>query len=221
MRGGIFITGTDTGVGKTYVALLLLKLLLRKGTSAGVMKPVETGCAKSGDHLIPEDAEKLRIGSLVSDPLDLINPYRFEAPLAPSEAARQEGIQIDLARLRQSFDILRLRHPLLLVEGAGGLLVPLIGGYTFADLARDWGLSLLLVIGSRLGAINQTLLTLEVARYRGLKMLGVILNHPAPPDKAAHTNPQVLRSLMPEPLLGVVGYGQEEAELDLTPLLEE
>ena len=221
MSRGVLITGTDTGVGKTYVALLFMKLLLRKGVFVGVMKPVETGCEKTGDHLVPEDAEKLRVGSQVSDPLDLINPYRFEAPLAPSEAARQEGVQIDLARLRQNFDILRLRHSLLLVEGAGGLLVPLLGGYTFADLARDWRLSLLLVVGSRLGAINQTLLTLEVARRRGLRILGVILNHPAPPDTAAHTNPQVLRSLVPEPLLGVVGYGQREAELELTPLLEE
>lgn len=220
MSHGFLVTGTDTGVGKTYVSLRILEQLRRSGVLAGVMKPVETGCTRVGDALRPEDAEKLRLGARVNDPLAWINPIRFEAPLAPFAAARREGASVDLGLLRRAFDALCRRHPLVLVEGAGGLLVPLTGGTTFAELARDWKLPVLVVVGSRLGALNQTLLTLEVSRFRGLKVLGVILNHPDPPDHAAASNAEILRSLIPEPVLGVVGHGEGKVKLNLAPLLE-
>lgn len=220
MSPAFLITGTDTGVGKTYISLLVLEGLQRRGIFPGVMKPVETGCLRAGETLRPQDAEMLRVAARVEDPLDLVNPCRYEAPLAPLEAARREGAAVDLGVLRRAFDHLRHRHSLLLVEGAGGLLVPLAGTYTFADLARDWGLPLLLVVGSRLGAINQALLTLEVSRHRGLKVLGVILNHPQPPDHAAASNAELLPRLIPEPVLGVVGHEERQAGLNLAPVLE-
>lgn len=201
------MTGTDTGVGKTLVAAGLAALLRARGVDVGVMKPVETGCRLRAGELVPLDALALRAASGASDSLDLIVPYRFRDPLAPMVAAGRAGQRIDVGAIQERFDLLRRRHHVVLVEGAGGLLVPLTARVSFLDLARGMGLPLVVVIGSRLGALNHARLTLAVARAGGLPVAGAILNRPGRDRSlAARTNGTALRRLLPAPLLTEIPY---------------
>jgi dethiobiotin synthetase len=170
---GLFVTGTDTGVGKTFVACALARGLRAAGIDVGVMKPIETGVPPTG----PEDARALRSAAGVEDPLELICPARFALPASPEAAARAEGRSVSRADLRKAFEFLARRHEFMLVEGAGGLLVPLDRDHDMADLARELDLPLLLVARARLGTVNHTRLTLEVARARGLAIFGVVVSH--------------------------------------------
>ncbi len=182
---GLFVTGTDTGVGKTAVACALARALRARGVDLGVMKPMETGVPPEG----PEDARALRDAAGVDDPLDDVCPLRFELPAAPTVAARAEGREVNLALVRAAAERLASRHELLLVEGAGGLLVPAAPGLTMAGLASELGLPLLVVARTRLGTINHTLLTLLAAEHLGLPVLGVALSHadgPLSPADAAN-----------------------------------
>jgi dethiobiotin synthetase len=170
---GLFVTGTDTGVGKTVVACALIRALRAAGVDAGGMKPVETGVGEAG----PLDALALQAATGGADPLELVCPQRFALPAAPAVAAAAAGRAVDLASIRAAFDRLAARHDCVIAEGAGGLLVPIAKGFQMADLARELGLALLVVARSRLGTINHTLLTLEAARGRGLGMAGVVASH--------------------------------------------
>ena len=202
---GLFVTGTDTEVGKTAVAAALAHAFRRRGLSVGVMKPVATGCARRGGRLVSEDAERLRRAAGASDPHDLICPYRFEDPVAPLAALRSGGPPISLDRIEKSFCALAARHDLMLVEGIGGLLVPLDGRHTVADLARRLGLPVLVVARAGLGTINHTLLTIEAARSGGLDLLGVVFNRRGgKPSLAERTNPAIVRRLGEVPVLGSV-----------------
>jgi len=170
---GLFVTGTDTGVGKTVVTCALARGLRAAGVDVGVMKPVETGVPAAG----PEDARALRDAGGVEDPIELICPLRFGLPAAPLVAARAEGREPSLAAIREAFAALAKRHALMLVEGAGGLLVPFDERTDMADLARALDLPVLIVARTALGTINHTRLTLEAADARGLDVLGVVLSH--------------------------------------------
>lgn len=198
-RLGLLITGTDTGVGKTFVTCGLAGALRRRGLRVAPFKPAETGCepdAKSRS-LIPADAIKLRQATQTPVSLETICPYRFHAPVAPWVAAEQEGVQIDTKRLERCYRELAYSHEIVLVETAGGILVPLAEGFTYADLARLLGLPVLVVIGSKLGAINHTLLTAEFLRSSGLPAAGYVLNHPYEEESpAAASNEKTLRSLV-------------------------
>lgn len=174
---GFFITGTDTGVGKTFVTAGIAAVLKEKGVNVGVMKPVETGCAEKGGELEPQDALYLKNAAGVSDELDLINPYRFKAPIAPAAAAVLEGKTIDLSKIKKSYEALSSKHQLMFVEGAGGILVPLNEKETIADLVKVLQLPLIVIAESRLGTINHTLLTVKYAQSIGIVVAGVILNH--------------------------------------------
>jgi len=181
MGKGIFITGTDTGVGKTMVAGGLAALLIENGIDVGVMKPVESGCRRENGILIPEDAIFLKEMSGSGDELQLINPYPLEHPLAPAMAAELEGVEIRLEVIREAYLTLTSRHELVLVEGAGGMLVPLTFHFFMADLARELGrLPLLLVTRAQLGTINHTLLTLYYARRERMEVMGIVMNHTSP-----------------------------------------
>jgi dethiobiotin synthetase len=202
---GLLVTGTDTGVGKTFVACGLAGALRRRGLSVAPFKPVETGCAPQGGHgldggsqpLIPADAELLRQAAQCSAPLDTICPYRFAPPVAPWVAAEQAGVTIDPHRLERCYRELAATHDTVLVETAGGILVPLAEDFHYADLARLLRLPVLVVIGSKLGAINHTRLTLEFLRTAGLGVLACVLNHPDPETGAATaTNERTLRRLL-------------------------
>lgn len=191
---GYFVTGTDTGCGKTTVAAALLAALHRRGHRVAALKPIETGCADGPDgELIPADGLLLR--EACGDPplpLDVVVPQRKRAPVAPAVAARSEPPAFSLARTRDALAHLTSLSPaLLLVEGAGGLLVPYAEDLLAADVAAALELPLLLVARASLGTINHTLLTLSEARRRNLPVAGVILSHVAPyptPDDASNAS---------------------------------
>jgi len=186
MARAFFITGTDTNIGKTFVATLVARALKARGIDIGVMKPVETGCAVKDGALVPMDAVALKEAAGSGDPLDLINPYRFAPPLSPNVAARLSGVEIDLIKIETAFKTLSAVHEIIIVEGAGGLLVPLNDDQNMADLVVRLKARLLIIAPSRLGVINHTLMTCECARALGIDVAGVILNHPAPrPDDAS------------------------------------
>lgn len=209
---GLFITGTDTGVGKTYVACGIAKELRGRDIDAGVMKPVETGCRSRKGVLVPRDALALARAAAVKDPLALVNPYRFRNPLAPAVAASLEGGAVRVERIRKAFDELQRKHEYLLVEGAGGILVPLTRDQSFLDLARALDLPVLVVARPGLGTINHTLLTIEALRTRGITIAGVVINH-ALAGRAGlseKTNPDVIRYRSGLPILGNVRHRERD-----------
>lgn len=204
---GLFVTGTDTEVGKTLITAGLAAALRARGFDVGVMKPIETGCPIRNGRLRPLDAETLREASGSRDALDLINPYRFRDPVAPLVAAERCGRRIEVVRVEERFRRLAHRHPILLVEGAGGLLVPITERASFLDLAARLRLPLLVVIGSRLGALNHARLTVEVALHAHLRVAGAILNCPrADRSLASRTNFSALHRLLPIPVLGEIPH---------------
>lgn len=224
MGGGIFITGTDTGVGKTLVACGLAALLRDSGYKVGVMKPVETGCGERDGRLFSQDGFYLKEASGCSEPLEKICPYSLKDPLAPSVAAERSGVRIDIDHIQALYSDLSSKHDITIVEGAGGLLVPLLPHYTYADLARLLKLPVLVVAANRLGAINHLLLTLEHASCRGLRVLGYVLNRQSSERSlAADTNREALLSLTAVPFLGEIPYvGDLEAKrASLASLFEE
>jgi dethiobiotin synthetase len=200
----VLVTGTDTGVGKTHVGCGLVRALRAGGRSAAVRKPAETGCpaaaepddALAGGDLHPVDAAALAAAAGGGETLAAICPYRLAEPLAPGVAARRAGIAIDVDRLADEMRRRAAEVDVLLVEGAGGLLVPIDARRSFADLAVAIGASLVVVVAARLGAINHTLLTLEAARARGLPVAGVVVNHvTAQRDLAIDTLAETLAEL--------------------------
>lgn len=207
MGPALFITGTDTGVGKTIVAGGLTAALCARGIDVGVMKPVESGCPRVDGALQPADGLFLRRMAGSRQRMTTVVPCAFEHPLAPAVAARLEGRPIDPDQLVSACRRIRARHDLVIVEGAGGLLVPLAPGRLMADLAAAMAISLLVVARLELGTINHTLLTVEAARTRRIRVAGVVLNQTRPElDLASRTNPEELGSLLDVPILGVMPY---------------
>lgn len=210
MSRGLFVTGTDTGVGKTVVTAVLAATLRARGLRVGVMKPVESGCLWGDDGLRPLDALFLQAASGCDAPLSLVNPYALAHPLAPTLAAELEGVHIDIDHIRECYQRLASAHDIVLVEGAGGLLAPCTGELTMRDLAIELDLPVLLVAGNCLGVINHTTLTVEAVRQRGLSLVGVILNHINPRfDEAVRTNAESIRRWAGAPLLGELPYVPE------------
>jgi dethiobiotin synthetase len=200
---GLLITGTDTGVGKTVVACGLAGALRRRGFSVAPFKPAETGWipAEGTNRLVPSDAEQLRCACATEAPLDTICPYRFAPPLAPWVAAEQAGVAIDPGRLEHCYRELAASSEIVLVETAGGILVPLREDFHYGDLAVLLHLPVLVVVGSKLGAINHARLTLEFMRAAGLRTIACVLNHPfRETNEATATNETTLRQLTPVPL---------------------
>lgn len=207
MAKGIFITGTDTGVGKTFFAASLAAYLRGIGYRIGVMKPAETGCPERDGKLIPQDAIRLKEASGCAEPLERICPYRLPEPLAPSIAAERAGVRIDVDHLMGIYDEIGSKHDLTIVEGAGDLMVPLLPSYTYSDFARVLRLSVIVVAANKLGAINHLLLTLEHASCKGLSVLGYILNRVSNENSlAADTNREVLASLTGIQCLGELPF---------------
>lgn len=202
---GIFVTGTDTGVGKTVVAAGLARLLARRGVPVGVLKPVETGWDGEPGTWPPDGAMLARAAG-VEVPVEAVVPCFYPEPLAPLVAARRAGRPVDLAAIRAAYRRVEASGAFALVEGVGGLAVPLCEGYAVADLAAEWGLPLLVVARPGLGTLNHSVLTVEYARRRGLRVLGLVVNgrDPDTRDVAERTNPAVLEELCGVPVLGVV-----------------
>lgn len=200
---GLFITGTDTGVGKSLVAATLIKLLTEIGIDVGIMKPAETGVANPAQ--LGPDAQLLKWAAQSRQTDESICPYRFRTPLAPSVAASREKTRINYNGLVQQAQQLISDHEFTIIEGAGGLMVPLAGGFLMADFARALGLPLLVVCRTGLGTINHTLLTLFSARNLDLPIAGYLLNNmPEAKTAAEDTVAHSLASLTTDELLGVL-----------------
>lgn len=210
MSLGLFVTGTDTGIGKTRVALALLAALQARGLTAVGMKPVASGCARGAAGLRNDDALALMArGSLVLD-YAAVNRYAFEPAIAPHIAAAQVGVRIDLEAIAADYAALAGRADAVVVEGVGGWLVPLNERESVADLAARLGLPVVLVVGMRLGCINHALLSAAAIRTRGLKFAGWVANCVDPAMAELEANIATLRGWMGVPLVGVMGYGEEE-----------
>jgi dethiobiotin synthetase len=201
----IFVAGTDTGIGKTIVtSALAAYCALRKRMDVGVMKPFESGLTVHGKDLLPWDAITLKEAAGSQDDLSLINPYAFEAPLAPETAAELEHVHVDLARLERIYEQLTRTHEILFVEEAGGILVPVTKNFFYTDLIKRWQVPVLVVARLGLGTINHTLLTCRYLKNEGIRVIGVILNDlEGKKDLAAQTNPDILGRYLDVPLLGV------------------
>ena len=206
MRRGLFITGTDTGVGKTIVTAALAMILREAGADVGVMKPVATGCVRRREGLVSEDAELLAKAADVPEPLTEISPIRLAEPLAPTVAAARARLTLDLAPMWAAWRRLRSAHDIMLVEGIGGLLCPVTPKESVADLAKVFGLPLLVVARPVLGTINHTVLTVEAARARGLRVAGIVINryHHDSVDLAETTNPDEVQRVTGVDVLGLV-----------------
>ncbi|TVM01031.1 MAG: dethiobiotin synthase [Candidatus Brocadia sp. WS118] len=208
MTKGYFITGTDTGVGKTVVAGGLAALYRNKGLDVGVMKPIATGCKRVNNALISDDAVFLKCSAEVDDEYELINPVSLEQPLAPTIAARLSNTKIDLEKIRMDYDSLCERHEYLIVEGIGGLLVPVDEYYFVVDLANEMELPLIVVCRPTLGTINHTLLTVSYAREHGLDVKGIIMNESTEncDNVVKKTNVDEIKKLTGLPLLGIIPF---------------
>jgi dethiobiotin synthetase len=199
---GLFVTATDTGVGKTWVACALARAAVRRGLRVAVMKPCETGDGDDGARLL--DA--------AGRPLDaaLARPYRFHLPASPEVAARAEGAVVDVTRIADAFTRLTRDADFTIVEGAGGLLVPVAPGVLMADVAARLALPLLIVARASLGTVNHTLLTIEAARARQLPVAGVVLSRAV--DSAGReeaTNPDAIATYGRAPILGIFPHGRD------------
>ena len=188
---GFFITATDTGVGKTVIAAAIANWFHRRGRRVGVCKIAATGCVHRREGLVSEDAEYLAHWSDSIFPLDTICPIRYADPLAPAVAAERSGIPLDWSALQSSLDALSSNSDVLIVEGVGGILVPMDQQHTVLDVAADLGLPAVIVARAGLGTINHTLLTIAALRSKKVPIAGVIINrYPTDtPDTATETNP--------------------------------
>lgn len=203
----VFVTGTDTGVGKTVVTAALAMALCRREYSVGVMKPVETGVAKGR----PSDAGRLRRAARVTDALDLVRPYTFRHPLAPLDASRVERRMIHFSTIMQAYRTLQSQHDLLLVEGVGGVHVPITPTADVLDLIVRMKASVVVVGRSGLGGVNHAVLTLNVLRQRKVPVLALVLNRTRPAQTAVtkrqeRSTIRLLHEYAHAPVLGPLPY---------------
>ncbi len=203
---GVFVTGTDTGVGKTWISAGITAVLRRWGLSACYFKPVQSGCPEENGKLIPTDARFARELAELDEPLDLLTPITLRLPLAPGVAAAREGVKVDLDLITQARQELASRYDLLVTEGAGGLYVPLTDtNFLVLDMIRWLRLPLIVVARAGLGTINHTVLTVKAAQQAGVPVAGVVINrYPEKPSLAEETNPEVIAALTDAPILGKV-----------------
>ena len=208
----VFIAGTDTGIGKTHSACTLLHALRVDGRSACGMKPVASGCVETVDGLRNDDALALQAASSTSLPYATVNPFAMRDPLSPHLAAAHDGVVISMPPLRAAFDRLAAMHDCVVVEGVGGWMVPLAPGLFASDIARQWQLPVILVVGLRLGCLNHAQLSARAIVADGCRFIGWIGNTVAPAMDALDENLDTLRELLPAPCLGVLPHGVAPAQ---------
>ena len=215
----LFVTGTDTGVGKTRIAAALCAAYAARGKRVAAMKPVATGCVQTSAGLRNEDALALLAAMTVRAAYGDVNPYAFEPGIAPHIAAMEAGCSIDFDRLNGCYERLCRQSDVIIVEGAGGWLAPLDATRTFADLAVRWQLDVILVVGLRLGCLNHALLTAEAIEARGLKLVGWVGNSVDPDFERREANTDSLRSRLAANCLGLFPYSPESGALELSTAL--
>lgn len=214
MKAGFFIAGTDTGVGKTRSTCALLHAAAQLGYSTVGMKPVAAGCERQGDAWLNEDVEALIAAASVKADRRLVNPYTLREAIAPHIAAERQGVSLRIAPVRAALDALAGQAEVVLVEGAGGLRVPLDADHDMGDLAVALGLPLILVVGMRLGCINHALLTTEAITRRGLSLAGWIANDLGTGMTAYADTLSSLQKRLPAPLLAEFPWRPQEQALD-------
>ena len=224
---GVFVTGTDTDIGKTEIALALMAALQRRGLTVMGMKPVATGCAAGQRGLVCGDALRLQARCSHEADYALINPYAFVPAIAPHLAARKVGVEISLEHIQASFWTLATDADLVVVEGVGGWRVPLAPGLAVSDLPMALGLPVVLVVGLRLGCLNHAILTAEAIRAQGARLAGWVANSVDPGMRNRDENIRTLEDMIDAPTLGTVPWqtgAQTEViagRLDVGPLLPE
>jgi dethiobiotin synthetase len=217
---GYFVTGTDTGVGKTLVTLGLMRRLQERGRRVLAMKPVASGCRQTVQGL--RNADALLLQSQGSQPLEYreVNPYAFEPAIAPHLAAAEAGVRIELGVIRTGFERLAARTDQVCVEGVGGWLVPLNEAQTTADMAVEIGLGVILVVAIRLGCLNHALLTTQAIAATGLRLAGWVANQPSPDCERTGDLIDALRSRLAAPLLGTVPFLPWNSMVDVAACLD-
>jgi dethiobiotin synthetase len=211
---GFFITGTDTDVGKTRIAAGLLHVLAARGHTTAAMKPVSAGCYNSTCDLHPDNMRNLRNDdalilqrhATLALPYEQVNPYAYAAAIAPHIAAAQTGHAIDILHIKKLFDDMAQRVDSVVVEGAGGWLVPINDHETMANVARALALPVILVVGMRLGCLSHALLSIESIAHHGLPLAGWVANTLNPEFTPLQHNIDALRARINAPLLGVVPH---------------
>ncbi len=220
LMNGLFFTGTDTGVGKTFVACAIARILRRQGHEVAVGKPVATGAVQQNGRWINEDTLALAGAAGLQKSPEKVTQWTFPDPVAPAVAARRTGIDLRLSDIAKAVNNLRDSQKAMLIEGVGGLLCPLTERETVADLVAMLEMRLVVVARRSLGTLNHTLLTLEVARSRSLQVAGVIVNETTPPHSLAEeTNLIELQKRIQVPLLATVPY-RSGKESGAPPCLE-
>jgi len=203
---GLFVTGTDTHIGKTVVAAAIARWFYRQGNIVAVLKPAASGCEHRREGLVSDDAELLAAASETRHPLDLICPNRFAEPLAPAVAARRANVPMDWPAVQRSIDIMAVGADVMIVEGAGGLLVPMDERTLVRDVIVALRIPAVVVARASLGTINHTLLTIESLRSAGVEVAGVVINR-YPPDVAGiaeETSPGEISRIGKVPVLCLV-----------------
>jgi dethiobiotin synthetase len=203
---GVFIAGTDTEVGKTRVAVALVRALVGEGLKVAVMKPVAAGAVETAEGLRNADATDLSAASNVKAPYKSVNPFCLAEPTSPHIAARSAGIRIDLSIIQREFAQLETAADLVVVEGAGGWLAPISDTHSMADVAAALDLPVILVVGLRLGCLNHALLTSQAIHASGLRLAGWVANHLQPRFEHAAENIALLERRLPAPLLESVAF---------------
>jgi dethiobiotin synthetase len=217
---GVFVTGTDTEIGKTWVAAGLVRALRARGIDACAFKPIASGAERGADgRLVNEDLERLRLAMGAAEPPPDLNVYCFEPPIAPHVAARRTGVTMEGGRIEAAARRLAGRHEFVVAEGAGGWRVPLAPGLDLSDLAARLGWPVLMVVGLRLGCINHARLTAESIRAGGQTFLGWVANALEADYAERESTLEALAAHLPGPCLGEVGR-DEPAERALAALAD-
>jgi dethiobiotin synthetase len=203
---GLLITGTDTGIGKTVIAGAIAAWFRKQGSRVGVLKPAASGCVKRREGIVSEDAEFLAHCADAAQPLDVIAPQRFIEPLAPAVAAQRAGVTLDWSAIQRSIDSIERASDVLIVEGVGGIMVPMDPKHTMLDVAAWLKLPAVIVARPALGTINHTILTVDALRRRDVAVAGVVINrYPAEnANVAEETNPRAIESWGKVPVLAIV-----------------
>jgi len=211
---GLLVTGTDTGIGKTFITYNIARGLRLRGIRVACFKPVETGVEG-----IPEDGS--RLARATGQEVDDVVLYKAKLPLAPYSAILEGDLEIELTKIKAKYRELAKNNEVVLLEGAGGIAVPIVKNYTYGDLARDLGTEVLIVARAGLGTINHSFLTVEYAKRMGLKITGLILNRAGGKDPSERTNPKVLYQMTGLKPVVIREYeGWEMDDSDLSALLD-
>ena len=213
---GLFITGTDTGVGKTMVTGAIARSLAERGLDVEVFKPIASGCWRRREGLVSSDAEFLAHWANSKFSLEEINPIRYRQRLAPITAAKVSGEEIDWETVRLSYHNLLAGSEILLVEGIGGVMVPLERDYLVLDMMADMGLGVLVVAENKLGVLNHAILTINACKARGLEVLGVVFNRYGviDGDMAQESNESILEEVCEVGVVTVIPYDEDSCVED-------